>query len=299
MKKIDFTASDGKTIKIAEWKPEGEIKGILQISHGMAEHSGRYEGLSNFLTGKGFMIIADDHRAHGETDRETLGYCKGDIYSDTVRDMAEITAFYKKEYQVPVVLFGHSYGSFLTQGYIERYGDNIDGVIIGGSAKMDTIEVPFGLLVSTLLYGKEGRKPANLLANASFGSYNKKFKEGTFISSILEECERYSQDELCGFICSYNFYRYFFKGLKTLYKKENYSKINKELPILLISGENDPVGKMSKSVKALYEFYKSIGIKEVELKLYEGVRHEYLNDTSRQDAYNKIMEYLFKIVEKK
>ena len=292
MTEREFKSFDGKKIFYRLWECENP-KGVVQVVHGMAESSLRYEAFAEFMSKNGYIVIADDHRGHGKTD-DCSGYTKGNMFFDTLKDVAELSTIYKNLYpKLPLILLGHSYGSFLTQAYLERYCDKIDGAIIGGSAKMQGFPVVGGSIVAGLacMLGRS-KKPGKTLANMSFGMYNKKFKEGTFISSVLDECEKYNQTWGCGFVLSNNFYRGFFKGLKSLYKKKNYLNIDTNKPLLLISGSQDPVGDMGESVKKLYSFYtETVGVKEIECVLYDGVRHEYFNDTSKQKAFEKVLEF--------
>ena len=292
MTEREFKSFDGKKIYYRLWECENP-KGIVQVVHGMAESSLRYTDFAEFMNKNGYIVIADDHRGHGKTD-DCSGYTKGNMFFDTLKDVAELAKIYKNLYPtLPLILLGHSYGSFLTQSFIEHYGDRIDGAVIGGSARMQGFPVIGGSLVSGLacLLGR-AKKPGKTLANMSFGMYNKKFEDGTFISSLVEECEKYDKTWGCGFVLSNNFYRGFFKGLKTLYKKKNYLKIDTNKPLLLISGSDDPVGDMGKSVKKLYNFYaETVGVKAVDCVLYDGVRHEYFNDTSKQKAFNEVLDF--------
>ncbi|MBO4573606.1 MAG: alpha/beta hydrolase [Clostridia bacterium] len=297
MKRFDMTMKDGKILSVCLWEPQGEPRGIVQISHGMAEHIMRYDHIANYLSEHGFVVIGDDHRAHGETDKDTLGFAEGNIFDLTLSDMAEITEYAKKEYRgLKVVLFGHSYGSFLTQAYIEKHEDLIDGAIIGGSAKMTGIVTAFGRMVANIGYAfKGGRAKGEFIKKASFDSYEKKLKDGSFISSIPAETERYLADKYCAFTCSYGFYKYMFKAFTWMYKKENLSNIDKDKPLLLISGDQDPVGEYTKSVEALYNTYVGIGLKNVTKKYYKNVRHEYLNDVSREEAFADILAFVEKV----
>ncbi|MBO4262317.1 MAG: alpha/beta hydrolase [Clostridia bacterium] len=300
MNKKSFTAHDGKEIFYREWLPGGEPKGILQISHGMSEATSRYAPFAEFISSKGYIVIGDDHRGHGDTDTDRTGYCEGDMFNDTLKDIDRLGSIYKEKYGLPVVIFGHSYGSFLTQRYIEVYGENVDGAILGGSAYMRDITVPSARVVSSLncALGKK-EKDAKLLKKASFDLYNKNFKEGTFISSIVAECERYNADPDCNFDLSNAFYKSFFGGVAQLYKKKNYKNIDVDKPILIISGKDDPVGKYGRSVLSLEKFYREkVGVKDVTVKLYDGVRHEYLNDISRQDAYDTMLAFLDRVIVK-
>ena len=143
------------------------------------------------------------------------------------------------------------------------------------------------------LIGRKNKK-AEFIAKLSFGAYNKKCPEGTtFISSIKEECDKYDSFPDCNYTLSYNFYRSFFKNLAKNYKKKYYKNINADNPILIVSGQDDPVGGYGKLVDKLYDFYKhKVGVERVEKVLYPGVRHELLNDTSREDAYKKIGDFI-------
>ena len=293
----EFTAKDGKKIFYRFWQAEMP-KGMVQIVHGMAENTQRYTALAEYLTKKGYIVFGEDHRGHGKTD-DCSGYSDGDMFETTLSDIYELGVIHKKLYPtLPLIIVGHSYGSFLTQAYIQKYGDLISGTVIGGSAMMKGALVAAGNFVANAgcLFGLK-KKPAKLIANMSFGAYNKKFSEGNFISSIKEECEIYEKAWGCNFVLSYNFYKGFFGGLKSLYKKKNYSAIDLDKPLLLIAGKNDPVGDMGESVLKLKEFYlKTVGVKSVETVIYEGVRHEYFNDTSRESAFEKVAEFCDQVV---
>lgn len=290
MTENEFKSFDQKRIFYREWEC-GDPVGVVQIVHGMAESSARYDRFARALNERGIAVFCDDHRGHGETDGRS-GYCEGDIFHDTLRDVALLTDIARKKYPIPLVLFGHSYGSFLTQSYLENYGEKIDGAIVGGSAYFHDLQVPAGRAISSLacLFGRE-KKAAELITQASFGAYNKKFRTGTFISSVEEECKKYEEHPDCNFTLSYGFYRSFFGGVSDLYRKKSVSRLRKDIPILLIAGEEDPVGGMGKLVKRLYRFYRDAGVGDLSLVLYPGVRHEYLNDVSREKATEEIASF--------
>ena len=287
-----ITAYDGKQISVVEWADVQNPIGIIQISHGMAEHAMRYDYFAKKMNEKGLIVVADDHRAHGYTDRETLGYSKGDIWEGTLQDIKSVCEYaknkYSQQYERPlgVVLFGHSYGSFLTQAFIRRYPILLSGAIIGGSNYFAGAVLPLGRLLARIRMTFVGpSKPNYLLKKMSFDVYNKNFERGTFISSIESECEKYKEDDMCGFICSSNFYYCFFKGAQKLYKKQGESL--KGFNVLLVAGDKDPVGNMGKGIEKLNEWYKQQGA-SVNCIIYNGVRHEYLNDTSRLQAITDI-----------
>ncbi len=289
-----FVSYDGKKVGYREWRPENPV-GLVQIAHGMAESTVRYDDFAEYLKGRGFLVFGDDHRGHGLTDPGKTGYCEGEMFEDTLKDMATLTKIYKEEYpDLPFFIFGHSYGSFLTQAYIERYPDNACGAVLCGSAYLHNASSFFANVVASVncLFGKKNR-PAKLIEKLSFGIYNKKCAEGTFISSILEECDKYAECPDCNFTLSYAFYKSFFGNLSKNYKKKYYKNVNTDMPLLIIAGKDDPVGGYGKLIDKLYDFYKhKVGVEKVEKVLYPGVRHELLNDTSREDAYKKIGDFI-------
>ncbi|MCR4874273.1 MAG: alpha/beta hydrolase [Clostridia bacterium] len=293
---MKFKAYKDYELNVYVWDEVKSPKAVVQIAHGMAEDAARYEDFAKFLNSNGYIVLADDHRAHGKTANGELGIVPegGDCYFDTIEDMALLTDYAKDKYKLPVILFGHSYGSFLSQGYIEKYSDKIASVVLCGSAKMDTSDTKLGGMVANLqnsLFGPN--KPAKFIANLSFGNYEKPFKEEhrkfAWGSRNVESCEKYNANPMCGFILSIGFYKSFFNGLKQIYGDAPKS-IRADLPIYIISGDKDPVGGMGVLVKNLFEMYKSLGF-NVEMKLYEGARHEILNELNNQEVYQDVLKF--------
>ena len=288
---MQFTSFDGKKISLYVWDEVASPRGVVQIVHGMTEHAARYEAFAKFLNAHGYIVVADDHRGHGGTDPQTLGWCKGDMFADTVRDELAITEYVQKKYAgLSCFVFGFSYGSFLTQRYIAGCG-NISGAVIAGSSYKKDLEVYAGSVVAWL--GRVfcgGKKPAKFIEKLSFGAYAKKFADGEWLSTDAENNAAYHGDPLCGFTCSYRFYSDFFRGLKRLYTKEYIKGLDKNLPVLIVSGAQDPVGDMGKGVKKLYEFYTvRAGMKNVAVKLFENSRHEFLNEKSdREEKWSAV-----------
>ena len=272
-----FESFDKKKIFVHEWTEVENPKGFVQIVHGMAEHGGRYRAFAEYLNEHGYLVAADDHRGHGYTDPETPGYCACEnMFFDTVKDEAALTDYYRTKYPgLKYFVFGFSYGSFLTQCYISKYGDKVDGAVVAGSNYKKDFEVYLGSLVAGL--GNK-RKPGKFIEKQSFGNYAKKFEDGEWISTDAVNNAAYRTDKFCGFTCSNKFYADFFKGLKSLYTKSYAAGLQKDMPLLLVSGADDPVGDMSKGVKKLYEYYQKVGMKNVQMILFEGCRHEFLNE---------------------
>ncbi|MDE7079326.1 MAG: lysophospholipase [Clostridia bacterium] len=309
MEKINtfILGNDDYEVAMTIWEPDGQAKGIVQIFHGMVEHIDRYDDFAKYLNSKGYIVAGDDHRGHGRTaKKEFLGQVPyGHTYFDTIDDEKIITAFLKEKYpNLPIFIFAHSYGSFLGQGYIQQNSKEIDGCILSGSAMMAGGEVKIAKSVSAMQYKLCGRdKPANLIKNLTFGQYEKPFKKekrvNAWLNRDVEECEKYNNDPYCNYTMSIAFYKNFFDGLSKIYDSERLAAIDKKLPIFIVSGDRDPVGKMGKAVTKLYDMYKGLGIENVSIKLYEQARHEIVNELNKADVYDDISEWINSIVEAK
>lgn len=289
---------DGKQIFVREWADVKDPCGIVQIAHGMNEYTGRYEKFAEYFNSLGYIVAGEDHRGHGETDPETLGYSEGDMFTSTLKDMASVAKFYSEKYAgLKYVLFGFSYGSFLTQAFIERYPRFLDGAVIAGSSRQNALAVRAGLVVSGVGSAFKGKDaPANFVNRLVFGGYDKKFDDGEFLSVDEANNAAYHADPYCNFVCSNNFFRSFFKGLSGLYKKSAAAGLDPDLPLLLISGKEDAVGGLGKGTQKLYAFYKNCGVKDVSLHLIDNSRHEFLNETkNREEGLSEIGDFIRRI----
>jgi len=306
MKEFALSTFDNSEIWCYLWDDVTDPIAVVQIAHGMGEHCGRYDDFAKFLNSNGFLVIAEDHRGHGKTSGyDNRGIVEGDSYNDTVSDMIALTNYVEMKYKLPVVLIGHSYGSFLSQAYIERNGDKIVGAILSGSAYMKTAAVGFGRLVAKIQQFFCGpKKPANLIAKLSFGAYDKQFKEENqpfaWLSRDKEVIKNYLDDEFCGgaFTMSIGFQKSFFYGLKTVYTDAALESIPKDLPVLISSGDKDPVGGNGTLVTKLYENYKARGLTDVTLKLYPDARHEILNEINKEEVYADFLAFIKRVSQK-
>lgn len=293
-------ASGGTKIFLRIWDEVENPIGLVQIFHGMAEHSGRYDDFANFLNSKGFIVYANDHRGHGLSigENKVLAYVGEDGFNNIVEDERIISEIIKEKYRdLPLYIFSHSFGSFLGQEFIIRYSNEIDGIILSGSAKQDSIEIKAARLLASLQNSiLDSSKPANLLDKLSFGSYNDKVEniktKFDWLSRDEKEVDKYIADELSGYISPINFYYNLFHGFKDLYKRDRLSKISKKLPILIISGDMDPVGKYGSSVKKLYATYENLNMENLSSKLYPGGRHELLKEINKSEVYDFIYKWI-------
>lgn len=300
---FSFKGREDTKISVYKWEPDNkqDIKAVIQISHGMAETANRYEGLASYLNEAGYIVYANDHRGHGKSalSLDKLGYLgEEDGFMSMVEDVHTLNTIIKEENEgLPVFLLGHSMGSFISQRYIQLYGQELNGVILVGTNGNQGSLINIGILVAKLEMRFRGRKhKSNLLNNLSFGGYNKKFQpnrtEFDWLTRDEREVDKYIKDEYCGTIFPTSFYHDFLKGLKSIWKEENKSKIPINLPIFIIAGDKDPVGNFGKGILNLYNFYKSIGVVDVNYKLYKEGRHEILNEINRKEVFQDVLNWI-------
>lgn len=296
MRTENVQSHDSKMLYVSFWEevtPFVAAKGVIQLVHGMAEHMFRYDGFARFMNAAGWIVVGDDHRAHGNTDPETLGKAYGaDLFWDSVADEKMLTALLKKRYHLPVVLIGHSYGSFLTQAYLTQGAEGISGVVLSGSAAMEGISVNLGYGIAKRRCKKgKANEVGHLFVKNTFEKYDKKMKEGKngWLSRDVVEVGKYNTDPLCNFDCSNGFYQSFFGGLKNI-AADTGEKIPKNLKMLIASGNHDGVGGYGKLVQKLYNRYISFGINP-QLKLYHGARHELTNETNRNEVFRDFLAF--------
>lgn len=295
-----FIKSFDKTdIYCYTWDKVDKPIGIVQIVHGMQEHAGRYEYFAKFLNKHGYIVFADDHRAHGRTaGLNDLGkYEGGNLFYDTLKDEMFFSSMLKEKYDLPLYIFGHSYGSFIVQNYIQNCDLYNKAIICGSACMKNRIDVKFGKFFANQTVKIKGPdKTAKLVEGILLGSYNKKVKTGSWLNTDPKEVEKYVADEYCGKPFSAKFYYDFFTGLTNSYNKHKLQDINHHKPILLISGKDDPVGDMGKSVVKLFKLYHEDDL-DVTMKLYEGARHEILNEPIRDTVYKDILDFLHRPVD--
>ena len=290
-----FTSHDGREIQLYVWDNVSRPKAVVKIAHGMAEHSGRYDDFAQYLNGRGYIVVMNDHRGHGLTAaKDSLGYEEGDMWTNNVRDQLAVLDYCREKYGLPLFIMGHSYGSFVTQAVIEEHPDVVGAVLCGSNYIKGASFSLCRVIAKGMCRHRGGRYPAQLIVNLSFKMYEKKFPgSNAWLNRDEAEVKKYNDDPMNGFVCSANFYRTFMNGTSRLYKKAYYSQINPEKPLLLIAGSDDPVGAYSKGVKKLEKFYKEkVKVADVTTHLYDGARHEILNEKCKQEVYNDVANWL-------
>ncbi|MEF9959321.1 MAG: alpha/beta hydrolase [Niameybacter sp.] len=305
--KFTFIGGEELIIQAYKWIPEHTKcnKGVVQISHGMAEGAHRYTHLAQYLTDNGYIVYAHDHRGHGKTavNLDKLGIlAKEDGFQHLVLDVHRLSKRIQLEYpELPLFLLGHSMGSFVTQEYIMHYGECLRGVLLSGSNGKQGPIVDLGLWIAGREVRKIGRDTKSVkLDKLIFGKYNKQFEPARthfdWLSRDEEEVDKYLADPYCGRIFTAGFFYDFLSGIKYVGSLKNKKTIPEDLPIFVFSGDKDPVGRYGKGILDLVEDYKKVGIRQVTYKLYPGGRHEMLNETNRDEVMQDILEWIEKLI---
>lgn len=295
---MDIRSVTGEKLEAYLWLPDdGNVKAIVQLAHGMSEHINRYDDVANALCSVGFAVVGNTHLGHGDGAR-LLGYfTKKDGWDALIADVHAIRQAIQAQFSdKPYFLLGHSMGSFVVRTYCLSHEKGLSGVILSGTGHQPMAVVNAGMLVADLqiLFGLE-KKTGKLLNQLSFGAYNKAFEPARtpydWLSTDSEQVDRYMADPLCGFPFTVRGYKDLFTGLKRLVPN-NLSTMEKDVPVLLFSGAQDPVGGNGAGVRVTAKELTDAGVKDVTVKLYEGGRHEMFNEKDRAQVLSDLIEWL-------
>lgn len=304
MKEIYIPSTNNRNqLHVAIWEPERETKAILQISHGMVEYIVRYDDFAKHLNQQGILVIGNDHLGHGQSvlDESEFGYFGKEKGSTVVDDLYEVTKYAKKQYgeNIPYFLMGHSMGSFMARRYLMTYGEKITGAIISGTgykAAPVLVAALFFTAVIKLFHGERYRSP--FLKWLAFHTYNRKIAdvktENDWLTRDAAVVAAYNENPYCKFSFTVNGYETLSDTIKYIQKQSNWEKTPKQLPILMIAGEEDPVGSYGKDVKKVYKKYQQLGCNHIELKLYQDDRHELVNELDREVVYADISQWILR-----
>ena len=290
---------DNLPISITIFIPEKKIKGIFQISHGMAEHKERYYNFMKFLTNNGYITIINDHRGHGKSVKsmDDLGYFYDTKAEYIIEDLHQITLYIKNRFpDKKIVLFGHSMGSMVVRKYLKKYDKDIDKLIVCGSPSKNSFS-NIGIIVSKFIGMIKGDNyRSKFIHKMAFGNYNKKLKkvvsQNSWVCANENSVEKYDKDELCGFIFTTNGFENLFKLMENIYNSNGWLLNNKEIPIFFIAGSDDPVIINKEKWLQSQEFLRRLGYLNISNKLYDGFRHEILNETKGQVVYKDILDFI-------
>ena len=277
-----------------------EVKAVLQVVHGMAEHGERYRTMAYYLAYHGYAVFIHDHAGHGKSvaNEEELGYFgEKDGWKCLVRDTRILTVKAADKYpNRPIFLLGHSMGSFVARSYAAQYGKDLQGAVFCGTSG-ENPGAAAGIALAGLLEKFKGEHYRSaFIDHIAFGTYNKKYDNPRtafdWLSRDTQEVDQYIADPLCGFLFTTAGYKDMFTLLKSVSEKSWYKSVPKKLPMLLISGSMDPVGAYGKGVRQVNSDLKKTGHEDVTLKLYDGARHELFNETNAKDVLKDLLAWL-------
>lgn len=293
-----LTAGDGHRIPVRHWVVPAP-RAVVQVVHGMAEHTGCYEDVVPAFNAAGYAVVAHDHRCHGLAARGALG----DVdpvqgWAGVGRDLAEVNAEVRRRHPgLPVILLGHSMGSFLSQGFARRHPDALALLVLEGSS----YEAPWFTGLAGLLarfecwrQGENGRSP--LVHALAFGAYSRSVEsprtEFDWLSRDAAFVDRYVADPHCGFHLANGFWRDFVASLTALYRPEAMRRLRSDLPVYLLSGGRDPVGHEGRGTERLARALRAAGSRDVTLRLYAGARHDLLHETNRDEVTADLVAWI-------
>ena len=298
-----FRTSDGCELFTRTWLPDEGVarRAVVQVVHGMAEHSARYARLAEALTARGLVVRSHDHRGHGKTVKsaDDLGHFGDGVgWGRVVDDLIELVRAARSEHAgLPLVLMGHSMGSFMTQQVLYSGGELVDRAVLSGTDGKPDVLAAAGrgvARVERLRLG--GRGKSALLKTLTFDAWNKAFAPNRtsfdWLSRDPAEVDAYVADPLCGFACSTDLWVELLDALGEIGRPANQGRIRKDLPVYVFSGTEDPVGRKTKGVQQLLEAYGCAGLTDVTHRFYEGARHETLNEQNRDEVTADLVKWL-------
>ena len=285
-----------------EWTPKKEARAVLIAVHGMSEHMLRYSEMAEYMNARQIVFAGVDLLGHGKSapDEDSLGYfCERDAATVAVRDVHRLKKTVQDKYPgVPVFLFGHSMGSYIARNYIERYGTGINGVILQGGGENSAFKLAFGkgfLNLVGLIRGEHFR--SRVCTAMTLGSYITSVKgdsPNAWIAKRSEVVKKYDEDPLSGFIFTVNGYKTLLEFCSRSRDKKLLGSIPKSLPMLIVSGQEDPVGEFGKGVTRVSELYRGLGLTDVEMKLIPNARHEIHNEEMRYEVFDVYVDFIMK-----
>lgn len=289
-----FLSSDGHTrLHGAQWAPaDREPIAVLQIAHGVAEHILRYDGFARYLNEQGILVAGHDHLGHGKSLPEgavPVYFGDGATWETVVDDIHLLHQRLREQYpRLPILLMGHSMGSFLSRTYLIRYPGTVDAAIIMGTGWQPEMTIRGGLLLAGAIARIKGPDATSkLVTNMAFGAYNKAFGDkprtpNDWLSADTDNVDAYMADPLCGADATVGLFRQMLLGIRFNQRLSNLRQMDPQTPVLFIAGAKDPVGDCGNGVRRTYQEFRRAGVQDCTLKLYPGLRHEILNEKAQQ-----------------
>ena len=295
--------SDGVMLFVYRRLPEKPVTAVVQIGHGWAEHAGRYARVAGALCRESYAVYANDHRGHGQTARtpaEMGFFSERDGWNKCIQDLWQLNQHITASHPVaPIVMFGHSMGSFMTQQFISEHGDALAGAVLSGSNGAPPVSARLGVWlahVERLRVGPRGK--TSLMNKLVFGAFNKPFEPARtpfdWLSRDRDEVDRYIADPLCGgFESTVQLYIDILSALGDVAKPSRQARIPKKSPVYIFGGTRDPVGT---NIQQLIEAYRAAGLEDVRHEFYRDGRHESLNEINRDEVTGDLIRWLNSVV---
>jgi len=299
-KEIAYPSCGQGQIRGFRWEPQGEVKAIVQIVHGIAEHVQRYDHFASFLAEHGILVVAQDHMGHGRSIEggSIKGYFTGGWFA-AVDDTYRLLRDTMDEFPgVPYILLGHSMGSFIARTILCKYPNSgIAGAIISGTAWMPGAVLTAGqAMANVICKAQDEKQPNDTLQGMMFGGYNKRIEHPRTKSDWLTRdaaiVDAYEADPNCGFVTSAGLLRDMLVGLKFIHNKKNLALMDRELPVFFIAGGDDPVGSYGDGVRQAAKVFEDLGMKRISLRIYPLDRHEVLNELNREEVYGHVLSWI-------
>ena len=290
-----YPSADGvHQVHAVVWLPDGQPRGVVQITHGICEYAGRYAPFAHFLAQQGFAVCGSDHLGHGQTAAgpEEYGFFRD--WHVLVEDVYALRQEMGRRFPaVPYFLLGHSMGSFVARTYLIDHPGTLTGGILSGTGQESAPTVFLGRVITSL---GDPHKVNRLFYKLSIGAYNNAFRPvrtaADWISRDEAVVDAYLADPLCNFPTTAGMNHAMMTGLSYIARPKNLAKMNPATPILFFSGDRDPVGAMGKGVRKVYNLFRKAGCQNLSLKLYPGGRHEMLNETNRDEVFRDVLAWL-------
>lgn len=287
-----LTATDQHDIPVKVWRGR-HPRAVLVISHGMAEHAGRYAPLAEWLTEHDVAVVAVEHRGHSDhcPDEDLGHFADRDGWNKLVTDLHRVVQYARSlEPSCPLTLFGHSMGSFIAQSYIQRFGDDIDALVLCATNRIDRPKLRISkLLVDAIKAIKGPRYISPWVNQLSFGAFNRGFAPNRtthdWLSRDPNQVDAYLEDAYCGFECTLQLWSDFIGGMLTIDPKQ----WPKNVPVHLMSGTDDPVGEMGKGIRRHIDSIRAAGVQVESARLFEGGRHELINEINAREVWEHLL----------
>jgi alpha-beta hydrolase superfamily lysophospholipase len=301
MNTFTFTASDGQPLFVHSWQPGQSARAVLHVIHGLAEHAARYARFADALTARGFAVYAHDQRGHGRTarGRDDLGlFAEKDGWRRVVGDAEELLLDVSARHAgLPLVLFGHSLGSFVAQQVIARRSEVLAAAVLSGANGARNPLAAAGRLIARAERWRHGARSTSPLINQlAFGNFNRKFAPARtafdWLSRDEAEVDKYVNDPLCGFDCTTQLWVDFLDGIADTLSPRHKQRVRRGLPVYLIAGSRDPACANGRGALALADSYRAAGLTDVTCRVYPDARHELLNEVNRDEVMHDLAAWL-------